>query len=201
MVNNFMDKASNMMEENETEIIKAVQQGEQASYGKLVTLYKERVWRSLAGIVRNPHDAEDLTQEVFIKAYKHIGDFQFKSSFFTWIYRILVNTAIDFKRKQARQKLIPVDEEQGGIDVLMKEAVHPPRERFEPEERESGQLLKQAIDEMEPLHRSILVMRELEGFSYAEIGEILKIHSGTVMSRLFNARKKLKEILEKMEIV
>lgn len=189
------------MEQSETELINAVQGGELASYGKLVELYKERVYRALTGILRNTHDAEDLTQEVFIKAYKHIGDFQQKSSFFTWIYRILVNTAIDFKRKQARHRLISADDEKGGIDGLMDEALTPPKERFEAEKREHSHLLKQAIDEMDPLHRTILVMRELEGFSYEEIADILKIHSGTVMSRLFNARRKLREILEKMEVV
>ncbi len=193
------------MEPKEKEQILAIQKGEPSLYSELISAHKNRIFGTLLSVLRNTQDAEDLTQEVFLKAYRNITRFEFKSSFYTWLYRIAINSAIDFQRKHKKMLKVSIDENKGGLDVLMKEAVNPKDSHyllgFTPEQHELHAVLTASIQELDIDHRSILQMREVEELSYAEIAKILGIKVGTVMSRLFHARKKVREKLRQSEVL
>jgi RNA polymerase sigma-70 factor (ECF subfamily) len=189
-----------MTEMNEEKLIRAVQEGDTELFAELIPTHKGRIFATLLGILKNTEDAKDLTQEVFLKAFRRIERFEFRSSFHTWLHRIAVNAAIDFKRKRKNKIMLGIDENKGGLDVLLKDAAVKPRETFPPIERETQKLIMEAIHALDPMHRAIIQMREVEGYSYKEIAQQLKITQGTVMSRLFYARRKLKEHLQTLEV-
>ncbi len=189
------------MEPIEKERIVAIQKGDSSLYGELVAAHKNRIFGTLLAVLRNAQDAEDLTQEVFLKAYRNLSRFEFKSSFYTWLYRIAINSAIDFQRKHRKMIKVAIDEDKGGLDLLMKDALNPRDKGSEPERRELHAVLASSIQELDVDHRTILQMREVEGLSYAEMAKMLGLKAGTVMSRLFHARKKVREKLEQSEVL
>ena len=149
-------------------------------------------------MTRNEQDAWDITQDGFLKAWKSIGRFRGQSSFYTWLYRILVNRAIDRLRKKDEEGGVNFDEKIG-LESVALEAVTVPQVGLLPAEKISDEELRVRIDEaigrLSPEHRAVIILREIEGFDYAEIGERMEISVGTVMSRLFYARKKLQILL------
>jgi RNA polymerase sigma-70 factor (ECF subfamily) len=189
------------MDLKEKEQFLAIQKGDISLYGEWVVAHKNRIFGTLVAILQNTQDAEDLTQEVFLKAYRNINHFEGKSSFYTWLYRIAINTAIDFQRKNKKMVKVAIDESKGGLDLLMKDAVNPKDLGFAPEQHELHAALTASIQALDVDSRSILQMREVEGFSYAEIAKMLGIKIGTVMSRLFHARKKAREKLEQSGVL
>jgi RNA polymerase sigma-70 factor (ECF subfamily) len=133
-----------------------------------------------------------VAQETFLRAYRKIGGFQGGSSFYTWIYRIGVNLAIDAQRRQKRNPLDFRDSMDGVFESQNEVARDPFAEAHDRELREG---LIKAINDLTPEHRAVIVLRTVEGLSYKEIGAILGCSEGTVMSRLHYARKKLQEKL------
>jgi RNA polymerase sigma-70 factor (ECF subfamily) len=149
------------------------------------------------GMVRNREDARDITQEAFVKAYRNLAGFRLEASFYTWLYRIAMNLAIDYTRKRKRREVAGFDEqiaakdEDGGIHEL--HHGDSPRKALE-----RKQLLAKIMDAMQKLsddQRQVILLREVEGLSYREISQVMDIPEGTVMSRLFYARKKLQKLL------
>ena len=145
--------------------------------------------------------AQDVVQDAFIKAHKNIVRFEGKSSFYTWLYRIVMNLCIDHTRKKARQKQVSTADNEALIDVagqkgspLMPKLLgqDPARAIQRKEIREHVDI---ALQKLSDKHRAVIVMREVEGLSYAEIAETLNCSKGTVMSRLFHARKNMQETL------
>lgn len=187
--------AGNM--ENDSDMVRGVLEGDATAYRGLVEKYQGRVYGMVYGMVRNREDARDITQEAFVKAYRSIHSFRLESSFYTWIYKIAMNQAIDFLRKRKRRKASGFDEGiatrdgDGGIaDAHNSES---PRKALE-----RKQLYAAIMDALERLpedQRQVVLLRELEGLSYREIAEVVGIPEGTVMSRLFYARKKLQKLL------
>jgi RNA polymerase sigma-70 factor, ECF subfamily len=183
--------------EADAELLRAVLAGDGAAYRGLVERYQGRVYAMVYGMVRNREDARDLTQEAFVKAYRSLDTFRLESSFYTWLYRIAMNLAIDFVRKRRRRESGGFDEgiasrdEDGAIaDVHNEEG--PSRQL------ERKQLFARIMDAMDKLpedQRQVILLRELEGLQYKEISEVMGIPEGTVMSRLFYARKKLQKLL------
>ena len=179
-------------------LVARAQAGETKAFDQLVTRYRTRAYAMIYQMTRNEQDAWDITQDGFLKAWKSIGRFRGQSSFYTWLYRILVNRAIDRLRKKDEAGGVNFDEKIG-LESVALEAVTVPQVGLLPAEKISDEELRVRIDEaigrLSPEHRAVIILREIEGFDYAEIGERMEISVGTVMSRLFYARKKLQILL------
>ena len=179
-------------------LVGRAQAGETRAFDQLVTRYRGRAYALIYQMTRNEQDAWDITQDGFLKAWKSIGRFRGQSSFYTWLYRILVNRAIDRLRKKEEEGGVKFDEKIGWEAVAL-EAVTVPQAGLLPVEKISDAELRVRIDEaigrLSPEHRAVIILREIEGLDYAEIGERMESSVGTVMSRLFYARKKLQILL------
>lgn len=180
------------MEPSDSELVKKCQAGETAAFQELVSRYHQKVYLMILGLLRNREDALEVAQETFLRAYRKIGGFQGGSSFYTWLYRIGVNLAIDAQRRQKRN---PLDFRES-MDGVLESQDEVARDPFaDVHDRELREGLMKALNDLTPEHKAVIVLRTIEGLSYKDIGEILGCSEGTVMSRLHYARKKLQEKL------
>ncbi len=183
--------------EADTELLRAVLAGDTTAYRGLVEKYQSRVYAMVFGMLRNREDARDCTQEAFVKAYNNLERFRLESSFYTWLYRIAMNLSIDLIRKRKRRKQTSFDEAiasrdgDGGISDL--HSGDSPTKSLERKQL-YGRIME-ALEQLPEDQRQAVLLRELEGLSYREISDVMDIPEGTVMSRLFYARKKLQTIL------
>lgn len=179
--------------------------GDQDAYRELVELYQNRAHAIALGIVGNHHDAEDLVQQAFLKAYRSLSSFRGQSSFYTWLYRIIFNLSIDLSRK-AYRKSERGYEDASAIDSLAQQTGRDPGKYLShvdtPDERlrrqEVRDRFRQALSKLSPEHRAVIVLREIEGLSYNEISDVVGCSKGTVMSRLHHARKRMQAMLADM---
>ncbi len=169
--------------------------GEAPTFEEMFSLYYPLVQRVAMRFTDSPDDAEDLTQEVFTKVWKKLDDFQFNSSLKTWIYRIAVNTCIDYTRrpwKRARRRSRALDE-----SVDPRPRAEMPASSLTAEGKllaeENAALLRKALTSLKPHLRAVIVLKDLEGMSYEEMSAILGVSLGTISSRLNRARKALQE--------
>jgi RNA polymerase sigma-70 factor (ECF subfamily) len=181
-------------------LVKRCQAGDSEAFDELVTRYRTRVFAMIYNMVHNEQDAWDLAQDSFVKAWKSIKNFHGRSSFYTWIYRIVMNVTIDWlRKKQIKGAGLEFD------DAIQLKEVNPasktlpkadplPYERMERTEIRAR--IDHAIEQLSPEHRAVILMKETEGMQYHEIAESLGCSIGTVMSRLFYARKKLQNLLK-----
>jgi RNA polymerase sigma-70 factor (ECF subfamily) len=184
---------------SELDLVKQCQAGQTEAFDQLVTRYRTRVFAMIYNMVHNEQDAWDLAQDSFLKAWKSIKRFQGKSSFYTWIYRIVMNVTIDWlRKKQVKGTGAEFD------DAIQLKEIDPasrtvpkadalPHERME--QNEIRARIDAAIAQLSPEHRAVILMKETEDMQYHEIAEALGCSIGTVMSRLFYARKKLQNLL------
>lgn len=184
---------------DELELVARCQTGDTEAFNELVTRYRQRAFAMIYHMVRNDQDAWDLAQDGFLKAWKSIGRFRGQSSFYTWLYRILMNVTIDWLRRQKIASGTEFDDAIG-LHHIEPGAATAPRAEMQPAERISDQEIRTRIDgaiaRLSPEHRAAIVMRELDGLEYTEIAEAMDCSVGTVMSRLFYARKKLQTMLK-----
>ena len=187
---------------SELDLVKRCQAGETEAFDELVTRYRTRIFGMIYNMVRNEQDAWDLAQDSFVKAWKSINRFRGQSSFYTWIYRIVMNVTIDWlRKKQVKGAGAEFDDaiQLKEIDPASKTVPKPdalPYERME--QREIRAQIDNAIAQLSPEHRAVILMKEIEGMQYHEIAEALECSIGTVMSRLFYARKKLQGLLKEV---
>jgi len=170
--------------------------GDARFYEPLVRAYEPKGLRIALGIMANGDDARDALQEAFVKAWQNLGRFDLKRPFGPWFYQILRNQCRDMLRsRKSRSRLEEPDEK---LELRPADPESGPERR---RERSSArELLWRALERVGPDHREVLVLKELEGFRYGEIAVILAIPEGTVASRLFHARRALKEVLEEMGV-
>lgn len=180
------------MELTDWELVRQCQAGDMSAFQELVARYHQKVLMVILGMLRNREDALEVAQETFFRAYRKINSFQGDSSFYTWIYRIAVNMAIDAQRRHKRNPLDFRETIDGLLEAQNEVAKDPFSELHDKELREH---LVKAINELTPEHKAVIVLRTIEGLSYKDIGEILGCSEGTVMSRLHYARKKLHDKL------
>jgi RNA polymerase sigma-70 factor (ECF subfamily) len=149
-------------------------------------------------MVRNEEDAWDLAQDGFVKAWKSLTHFRGQSAFYTWLYRIMANVSLDWLRRKHVRGDAEFDD-QLGLRGMEASAPTAPKQTMQPVERLADQEIRSrvdaAIDKLSPEHRAVIVLREIEGLDYQEIAEAVGCSIGTVMSRLFYARKKLQSVL------
>lgn len=182
------------MDDNERQLITRAQQGDREAFQEIVETYQRRVFGICIGMLKNPDDSMDVSQEVFIKIYRYIENFNHQSSFYTWLYRITVNMCIDFIRKKKRSREVDYDDgilREGAVDG--DDEILPSRLGINPDRvygrKELRAKMLEALETLSEKHRTILVLREVEGLSYEEIADVLQISKGTVMSRLYHARR------------
>jgi RNA polymerase sigma-70 factor, ECF subfamily len=185
---------------SELDLVKRCQDGDSEAFDELVTRYRTRVFGMIYNMVHSEQDAWDLAQDSFVKAWKSIKRFRGQSSFYTWIYRIVMNVTIDWLRKKQikaggaefddsiqLKEVDPASKTMPKADVLPSESM---------EQKEIRSEIDKAIAQLSPEHRAVILMKEIDGMQYHEIAETLGCSIGTVMSRLFYARKKLQNLLK-----
>ncbi len=179
-----------MTEEVIKELVVKAQKGDLPAFEQLVEQHYTKIYNIALGIMGNPHDAEDAAQNVLIKIYRAVGDFKFQSKFSTWIYRITANVCTDELRKRKRQRAISTDELTE--DVLGADLATPEAHALS---REAVSDLRCAINSLKDEHKKVIVLRDINGFSYEEIAGITNCSVGTVKSRISRARSALKDTL------
>jgi len=184
------------MRDPDRDIVKKAQKGDKSAFSELVNHYYEMVYALAMGILHNRESAKDLTQDVFVKVYGNINKFKGQSKFKTWLYRVAVNQALDQTRKKRPTESLDITEDEG-VKPHVPVANPAAGPRDEAARQELKVVFRQALAELSPEHRAILVLREWQELSYEEIAETLNLELGTVMSRIHYARKKLAEVLEK----
>jgi RNA polymerase sigma-70 factor (ECF subfamily) len=178
------DKGAEQLED--FELIRRSQTGDTEAFGALVVRYQNRLFTMICCMVGDENDAWDLAQEGFVKAWRSIQRFEGRSSFYTWLYRITLNLAIDLLHRRGRHSEVELDESLPSL-------IPGPKANYERAEMREG--INVALAQLSPEHRAVIVMREIDDMTYLEIAEVLHLSPGTVMSRLFYARKRLQSLL------
>ncbi|MFZ0660553.1 MAG: sigma-70 family RNA polymerase sigma factor [Candidatus Binataceae bacterium] len=178
---------------DEAELIERARKGDKEAFGVLVERYQRRVANVALSVVHNQDDAIELAQETFVRAYENLSKFESRSSFSTWLYRIAANLAIDFWRREGRHVVLRGEDAENEIRRLPSNT----GDSFKTASRkELSARLTAALEELTPEHRTVILLREVEGLSYDEISEALNCPRGTVMSRLHYARNRLRVLLK-----
>lgn len=183
------------MNDDDRKLIAACRAGRTDEFSQLVHRYQDRLYHSVLRMMGHAEDAADIVQESFINAFQSLDSFKGDSEFFTWLYRIAFNATISARRK--KRVTISLDAQRNGVPVIDpkdQSVGSVPGEELERTEDEIQ--LQGALDRLSLEHRSVLVLKDLEGMKYEEIAEVLNVPIGTVRSRLHRARLELKELLD-----
>jgi RNA polymerase sigma-70 factor (ECF subfamily) len=187
------------MEADDLALVSRATAGDDEAFRVLVVRYQRKVYAVALGIVKDPDLAWDVSQEAFVRVHGHLAEFKGESAFSTWVFRIATHLAIDAVRRERTSRKDDVDELRdedlsgAGEGILATPLGNDPQANLL--RRELLGKIQAALDTLPEKHRTILVLREVEGLSYEELAERLQIHKGTVMSRLFHARKKMQAAL------
>jgi RNA polymerase sigma-70 factor, ECF subfamily len=166
-------------------MVRACLDGDNAAFGSLVQKYSGKLYNAAYRITRGREDAVDATQAAFVKAYEKLPSFDFNHRFFSWIYRIALNEALDIAGRRRREAGLDDAPEPVGGDIEDEYA-----------EVERSRFVQRALMELPPDGRALIVLRHFQGLSYGDIAEILRVPEKTVKSRLFTARQRLRQVLE-----
>lgn len=194
--------ASSEARQEELQLVERCRRGDRQAFRTLVDRYQRKVYALALGFVRDPDQAYDISQEAFLKVYRHLGSFQGTSSFYTWVYRITVNLCIDHRRKAGRGSGTHAEFD----ERIVHEEVGSPADQLSPQRlgfdparalhnSELREKIVAALEKLSEQHRAVLLLREVDGLSYKEISDVMECPEGTVMSRLFHARKQMQELL------
>lgn len=188
--------------DDERALVERARGGDALAFRMLYERYHRRAYSLAHGMLRNQEDALDVVQEAFIKAHRHLEGFAGSSSFYTWLYRIVMNLAIDHLRRRQRARHVDFDEAvappddgaAAGDDSLMPRILgaNPGKALVRKEVREQ---IGRALEQLSDNHRAVILMREVEGLSYEEMAQVMQCSKGTIMSRLFHARRYMQKYL------
>jgi RNA polymerase sigma-70 factor (ECF subfamily) len=194
-------RADAIPEHDDLDLVRRAQAGDQAAFRLLYERYHRRIYAVALSVVKSPQDARDVVQEAFIKVHHHLPSFQGASSFYTWLYRIGMNLAIDMLRRRKSARLVDYDDTVGRAENdgaepgqlgSMVDAADPGKTQVR---KELAGKIQAALGTLPEYHRQVILLREVEGLSYEEIATIMKVPKGTIMSRLFHARRKMQSAL------
>jgi RNA polymerase sigma-70 factor, ECF subfamily len=175
-------------------LIDACLGGDTAAFGALVRRYQDRLYNTVYRLLDNAEDAQDVVQESFLHAYQSLDGFKGDSLFFTWLYRIAVNTAISWKRKHRSVLSLNTGQPDATLEP------HDSSESIQPgyalEQAERERQVQEALNRLSAEHRAVLVLKDMEGEKYEAMAEILQVPIGTIRSRLHRARLELRTLLE-----
>ena len=181
-----------MTREQEAQIVQRVLQGDVNAFEKLVLEYEKSVYAITQRMTGNAEDAADMTQETFIKAYNSLSSFRGDSKFSVWLYRIATNVCLDFLRSRSRKPTVSLSvEDDDGEEVELDIADESQSPERLLERGLTRDAVRRGLNALSPEYRQILLLREIQGLSYEEIADVLRIEVGTVKSRIFRARKRL----------
>jgi RNA polymerase sigma-70 factor (ECF subfamily) len=180
------------VDHEETDMISRCQRGDQEALKEIFDKYHKKVYSIAFGVVRHREEALDIVQEVFIKLFRSIKNFKGRSHFYTYLYRMVMNTAIDHARKTGKQTISSLDQE-GSFQPSDDLEKGPERILLQKELEERVRL---AMDKLPAEQRAALIFRDVEGLSYQEMTEAMGCSIGTVMSRLHYGRKRIQELLK-----
>jgi len=172
-------------------VVKQVQAGDVAAFDKLIVKYRERLFGVVYNLTSNREDAADLTQDAFIKAFQSINRFQGQASFFTWLYRIAVNTTLTHLRKHRHRTFFSLEnlqEDQASAQIIAQLSDKKGADR-DAQLRELQEKLNEAMQKLSIKHRTVITLFEIDGLSHSEIAEITECSEGTVRSRLHYAKQ------------
>jgi RNA polymerase sigma-70 factor (ECF subfamily) len=186
-------------------LVERAQAGDRRAFQELVERYQHRVYMVAFGMLRDREDALDITQEAFIRVHRYLPEFKGSASFYTWLYRIVVNLCIDAKRRGGHEaeaaagsragsrtvEDLPAGADAGGRPPVIDD----PETGME--RKELARALGQALEGLSPNHRAVILLREVDGLSYKEMARVMKCSQGTIMSRLFHARKRMQDALSR----
>lgn len=203
VVNRPRDAASNQEQrrreaEVDRGLVERAKNGDRKAFRELVERHERKAFAVAIGLVRHEQDAREIVQEAFIRVHRNLGKFEGSSSFFTWLYRIVKNLAIDHMRKPARRESEPIDDPNlvdGGPHLPFISRIDGADPNDVVKRREIAARIQEALDALPPYHRAVIIMREVEGMSYQQMAEAMDVSKGTIMSRLFHARQKLQKAL------
>lgn len=185
---------------SDEQLVKAAKKGNMAAFEELVARHRDKVYARAFSMMRNEDEAVDLSQEAWVKSWQRLKQFQGESSFGTWMTRIVINLCLDQLRKRKRQRAESIEEMEegsGGVERQMAVVAVNPTERLE-----RGELRKkidQALGQLSHEHRTVLVLHEFEEMEYKQIAKTMGCSIGTVMSRLFYARRKMAVLLANLK--
>jgi RNA polymerase sigma-70 factor (ECF subfamily) len=183
-------------------LVKRAQKNDRAAFEKLVEIYQNKVYTLCVRLAGNHADAQDVAQEAFIKAYRALGSFRNEADFGTWLHRITVNAWLNFRRKDGGRQPVSLDEtypDESGSGMQREVAAPDGDPLRELEEKEFRTLVRAALDSLSGEHREVLVLREIEGYSYEETARMLGCSLGTVKSRLSRAREMMRRRMIELE--
>ncbi|MCD6174492.1 MAG: sigma-70 family RNA polymerase sigma factor [Planctomycetes bacterium] len=198
----YFHKHTDNISLDDSTLVRRCQRGDSDAMSCLIVKYQDRVYNIILKICQNHDDAAELTQDTFVKVLENISSFRGKSSFYTWLFRVAVNHTLNYCKR--RFKLSPVsldaendqfEEGKGKLAAVLADpnGVDP---AVVAQQKELSLIIVNLIGQLQQEHRVVLVLRDIEQMSYAEIAEVLRIETGTVKSRLSRARTKLRELLE-----
>lgn len=196
------EDAAPASEDPDWELVQRTCGGDGGAFRALFDKYHRRIFAISLGVVKNPQDAHDIVQEAFVRVHRHLGGFQGQSSFYTWLYRITMNLSIDHHRRKKNAPHVDYDDAIGRDENAVEDAdnimssfsasADPQRSHSR---KELAARMQAALATLPPYHQQVIVLREVEGLSYEDIAKIMKVPKGTIMSRLFHARRKMQAAL------
>jgi RNA polymerase sigma factor (sigma-70 family) len=181
----------------EKELVKRAQSGDLDCYDALVQLYRERVYAAVYGMTFNHEDANDLTQEAFIKAFRSLKSFKGVSSFYTWIYRIAINRTINFLKQRKNRRHLSLNDLDAKIenDPELVEFISDNTPLRDAKNSELKEKLNEALMRLSDSHRLVVILHDVQGYSHDQISELMDCNTGTVRSRLYYARQQLQALM------
>lgn len=182
----------------ERKLVEEARRGDAAAFRELVKRYQRRAYAVALGMLHDPDDARDMVQEAFLRVHRSLDSYTGDAQFFTWMYRIVMNLCIDLLRKKRAEK-VEFDDALANDEVDDEAGIAPKRLGFDPQralaDKELRGRIHGALAKLTPAHRAVLIMREVDGLSYQEMADTVGVSIGTIMSRLFHARKKMQKLL------
>ena len=185
----------NANKSDDLSLISRFKAGDISAFEEILLRHQDKIYNLCRRMLGNSHDAEDATQDVFLKAYQNINKFKPEASLYTWLFRIAVNTCIDYNREPFFESLFKSSKE-GDVFVVDSPTGSPSPDRLY-ESKQISDAIQLTLSRLPVKLRAVIVLKEIEGLSYEEIAEVLDVSIGTVKSRISRARDDLKEVLKK----
>lgn len=185
------------MNKSDQELIDECLAGETEAFGRLVIRYQDRLYNTIVRVMGTSDEARDIAQDAFVQAFQKLSTFRGQSAFYSWLFRIAVNTAVSHQRKTRRSpSSIDAAREQSGAEPIDPHQAAAPSHALELIEQQTQ--IREALNELNAEYRTVLVLKDIEGLKYEQIAEILEVPIGTVRSRIHRARGDLREKLARL---